>query len=97
MSNLNNNHGTFTADGTADVQIPIMPGRSTPLTLFGEGTFGSGALKVQVSGDGDIAHATDLTGITLSADGYKTLPLIQGVFHVVLSGSTNPNLKWFLQ
>ncbi len=85
---------TFTSDPIA---IPVYPQRSTPLTLFASGTFGSGTLKVQVSPDGNIANAQDLTSISLTAAGYKTLPLIQGTFFIVLSGATSPNINWWLQ
>jgi hypothetical protein len=89
--------GTFTADGSVAVTIQVDPHRSTPLTLFGDGNDGGGTLKVQVTPDGNPANATDLTGISLTAAGYKVLPLIQGCFLVVLSGSTTPSLKWWLQ
>lgn len=77
--------------------IDVNPVRNTPLTLFLDGTIGGGTLKAQVSPDGDVANAQDLTGITLSAAGYKTLPLVQGTFFLVWSGATSPNAKWWLQ
>jgi len=85
---------TFTSDAIA---IPVAPQRNTPLTLFAAGTFGSGTLKVQVSPDSNPSNAVDLTGISLTAAGYKTLPLIQGYFFVVLTGATSPSINWWLQ
>jgi hypothetical protein len=89
--------GTLTANGSVAVNIVVDPHRNTPLTLFATGTFDSGTLKVQVSPDGAAGNEIDLTGVSLTAAGYKTLPLIQGSFLVVLSGATSPNIKWWLQ
>lgn len=87
--------GNFSADSAFTPSLPVDPHRATPWTLFARGDFGGGTITVTTSPDGDTPFAL-ATPITISAAGYKVLPLIGGVFTLTLAGATAPDIDWWL-
>lgn len=77
---------TLSADGDTDA-IQWYGGKGT---LFAQGTFGSGTIKVQFSLDN--STWTDLTGISLSAAGAKAIDIGPCLLKVNLNGSTDASI-----
>lgn len=61
------------------------------------GTWGGGTLKMQAGfyqPDGVTINWADITGVSLTANGYVAVPIRAPVHRLVLSGATSPNLNW---
>lgn len=84
----------FTGNGNgASFSIPTAGSR----LVSGQGTFGSGSLKMQVSCGFNVAGDTELwrdfAGFTaLTADGHQLVAFVVGKYRFVLSGATNPSI-----
>ena len=90
--------GTITANGSFTIgSFPIGESAMMPKSFYAAGTFGGGTLKVQVTPDGAVANATDVSGASLTAAGNKLLPVVNGGLVLVLSGATNPSITWWVQ
>lgn len=61
------------------------------------GTWGGGTIKLQAgfyAPDNVTLTWIDITGVSLTANGYVVVPIRAPAYRVVLSGSTNPNLNY---
>jgi hypothetical protein len=83
--------GNFVADGTTLFLFGRAPAAGA---LYGDGTWGSGTLKLEFSTDGGTTWYD--TGASLTADGSAAFTNVAGatVFRAALSGATSPVLVW---
>lgn len=82
---------TYTVDADKTVDF----GKSdTLVTMYGSGTFGSGTLTLKQSPDGTTFF--DVSGATLTVDGFKTSTLGAHSVRVSLTGSTSPTITVWL-
>lgn len=86
--------GTFTADGNSP-RITFPGGAGT---VQADGTFGSGTLSLEVSSDGGTTFTNGGTSVQLTAEGLFnfTLPSDELIVRLALSGSTSPDIDWWV-
>lgn len=89
----------FDANGNGDA---FSISRYDTYLLSGQGSFGSGTLKLQVACGlnvaGDALLWRDYAGFTpLTADGHQAVALPFGSYRFVLSGATNPSIAALVQ
>lgn len=88
---------SFTADDVGTVAYSVKFGETSVFSVYTYGTFGSGTLKLQGSPEDTGTNWTDITSISFTAAGVKS---VSG-FHArrlrwVLSGSTTPAIDAFI-
>lgn len=81
---------SFTANATGTA-LAIDHTNDGYFCFYATGTFGSGTAKLQVSLDG--TTYVDVTGASLTADGYKVCQVFGRFLRAVLSGATTPVLS----
>lgn len=61
------------------------------------GTWGGGTLKMQAgfyAPDNVTVQWLDITGVSLTANGYIAVPIRAPIYQLVFSGATAPNINW---
>lgn len=84
------NYGNFDADGQIYLDVRGAAGGTPFNTVYANGDFGGGTLKVQASPDGTTWF--DIEYATLNASGYINIQMKFVHIRLDLSGSITPNL-----
>lgn len=89
--NLTANNTGLIIDGRPSGKLNLNP------VFAAWGTFGGGTIKLQAgfyAPDNVTITWMDITGVTLAANGYVSVPVRTPAYRIVLSGATAPNLNY---